>query len=103
MTGKTNNALRLGNLDAWRDIGHAKDYVEGMWRMLQQDSPRDYVSWLQETMTVCDIVNLAFEHYGSKIRWEGSGVEEKGCIEDRLVVYVDPRYYRPSGSELPSR
>ncbi len=96
MTGKTNNALRLGNLDACRDIGHAKDYVEGMWRMLQQDSPCDYVLATGDTMTVRDMVNLAFEHHGSKIRWEGSGVEEKGYIEDRLVVYVDPRYYRPS-------
>ena len=96
MTGKSSNALRLGNLDAWRDIGHAKDYVEGMWRMLQQDKPCDYVLATGESMTVRDMVDLAFEHYGRKIRWEGSGVNEKGYIGDRLMVYVDSKYYRPS-------
>ena len=96
MTGKSSNVLRLGNLDACRDIGHAKDYVEGMWRMLQQDRPRDYVLATGETMTVREMVDLAFEHYGRTIRWEGTGVEEKGYLGDRLVVYVDPRYYRPS-------
>ena len=96
MTGKSSNAMRLGNIDACRDIGHAKDYVEGMWRMLQQDRPRDYVLATGETMTVREMVDLAFEHYGSTIRWEGTGVEEKGYLGDRLVVYVDPRYYRPS-------
>lgn len=96
MTGKSDKVLRLGNLDACRDIGHARDYVEGMWLMLQQDSPRDYVLATGETMTVREMVSLAFEHYGSKVRWEGSGVEEKGYCDDILVVAVDPKYYRPS-------
>ena len=70
--------LYLGNLDAKRDWGHAKDYVEGMWRILQQDKPQDYVLAMNETHTVREFVELAFAELGYEIEWQGSGVDEKG-------------------------
>jgi GDPmannose 4,6-dehydratase len=88
--------LRLGNMNASRDIGHARDYVEGMWMMLQQDKPEDFVLATGETMTVREMVELAFEVNGKKVEWEGEGVDEKGYCEGKLVVEIDPKYYRPS-------
>lgn len=94
--------LYLGNLDAKRDWGHAKDYVEGMWRMLQQDKPQDYVLAMNETHTVREFVELAFAELGYEIEWQGSGVDEKGIDKrtGRVLVEVDPRYFRPAEVEL---
>lgn len=94
--------LYLGNLDAKRDWGHAKDYVEGMWRMLQQDTPQDYVLSMNETHTVREFVELAFAELGYEIEWQGEGVNEKGIDKatGKVLVEVDPRYFRPAEVEL---
>ena len=94
--------LYLGNLDAKRDWGHAKDYVEGMWRMLQQDTPEDYVLSMNETHTVREFVELAFAELGYTIEWRGEGVNEKGIDKEtgKVLVEVDPRYFRPAEVEL---
>ena len=94
--------LYLGNLDAKRDWGHAKDYVEGMWRILQQDKPQDYVLSMNETHTVREFVELAFAELGYEIEWQGEGVNEKGIDKNtgKVLVEVDPRYFRPAEVEL---
>jgi len=101
MAGKQEK-LSLGNLDAKRDWGFAGDYVEGMWRMLQQDTPDDYVLATNETHTVREFAELSFREVGIEIEWRGSGVEEKGydAQNGRLLVDVDPRYFRPAEVEL---
>jgi GDPmannose 4,6-dehydratase len=90
--------LYLGNLDAKRDWGHAKDYVEMQWLMLQQKDPDDFVIATGLQYSVRDFVNFAYEHLGKTIRWEGSGVDEKGydSNSNKLIVAVDPRYFRPT-------
>ena len=90
--------LYLGNLDAKRDWGHARDYVEAMWLMLQQDEPGDYVIATGETHTVREFCERAFHHAGMTIIWRGDGVEEKGVEErtGRTLVEIDPRYLRPT-------
>ncbi|MCX5922357.1 MAG: GDP-mannose 4,6-dehydratase [Candidatus Dependentiae bacterium] len=95
-------ALYLGNLDAKRDWGHAKDYVEAMWRMLQQDSSDDYVVATGRTHSVREFVELAFKEVGIDITWKGSGVDEIGYDKQtgRELVFVDPRYFRPAEVEL---
>lgn len=94
--------LFLGNLDARRDWGHAKDYVRGMWMMLQQDSPDDYVLATGETNSVRDFVNWAFEEAGIAIDWVGQGISEKGVdrTSGKTIVEVDPRYFRPTEVDL---
>ncbi len=94
--------LFLGNLDARRDWGHARDYVEGMWRILQQDTPDDYVLATGETHSVRRFVELAFAETGREIVWEGAKVEETGrCARDgRILVRVDPSYFRPTEVDL---
>lgn len=94
--------LYLGNLDAKRDWGHAKDYVEGMWLMLQQEKPQDYVLAMNETHTVREFVELAFGELGYNIVWEGYGINEKGRDKNtgEILVEVDPRYFRPAEVEL---
>lgn len=94
--------LYLGNLDAQRDWGHAKDYIEGMWLMLQQDKPEDYVLATGVTNSVRHFVDLAFDRVGVKLRWEGEGVDEKGIdIETgNVLVEVDPKYFRPTEVDL---
>lgn len=94
--------LTLGNLNAKRDWGFAGDYVEGMWLMLQQDKPDDYVLASNETHTVREFVELAFAEVGIKIRWEGTGIEEKGydSITGRLLVDIDKRFFRPAEVDL---
>jgi len=94
--------LSLGNLDAKRDWGFAGDYVEGMWRMLQQETSDDYVLATNETHTVREFAELSFREVGIEIEWRGSGVEEKGydAQNGRLLVDVDPRYFRPAEVEL---
>ena len=91
-------ALWLGNLDAQRDWGHAKDYVEGMWRMLQQKTPDDYVLATGESHSVREFVELAFAEVGRKIIWRGKGVDEQGmdADTDECLVRVDARYFRPT-------
>jgi GDPmannose 4,6-dehydratase len=92
------NCLYVGNLNARRDWGHAKDYVEGMWLMLQQDEPDDYVLATGEMHSVREFIDLAFAEVGTTLRWEGEGVEEQGvCTKSgRVLVRIDPRYFRPT-------
>ncbi len=94
--------LSLGNLDAKRDWGFAGDYVEGMWLILQQDKPQDYVLATNETHTVREFCELAFAAAGMKLRWEGSGVDEKGYDAEtgKLLVDVAPKFFRPAEVEL---
>ncbi|PQJ35047.1 GDP-mannose 4,6-dehydratase [Salinibacter sp. 10B] len=88
----------LGNLDAERDWGHARDYVEGMWRMLQQEEPEDYVLATGRTTTVRRFCEMAFEAAGMELVWEGEDEDEVGYDAEsgRPVVEIDPRYYRPT-------
>ena len=101
MAGKQEK-LSLGNMDAKRDWGFAGDYIEGMWRMLQQEEPRDYVLATNETHTVREFVELAFAEVGIEIEWKGTGEDEKGYDKKtgRLMVDVDSRYFRPAEVEL---
>lgn len=94
--------LYLGNLDAKRDWGHAREYVRGMWLMLQQETADDYVLATGETTLVRDFVTKAFSEVGITINWSGTGVDEKGtCAETgKVLVEVDPRYFRPTEVEL---
>lgn len=94
--------LKLGNMDAKRDWGHAKDYVEAMWLMLQQPKPVDYVIATGKTYTVRQFVEMAFEVVDIKIVWEGDGVEEKGIDSKtgNVLVLIDPRYFRPAEVDL---
>lgn len=93
--------LYLGNLNAKRDWGHARDYVEGMWRMLQQERPDDYVLATGETHSVREFVELAFSHIGLKISWHGEGVDELGVDQmGNVRVCIDPRYFRPTEVDL---
>ena len=90
--------LFIGNLDSMRDWGHARDYVEGMWRILQQDKPDDYVLATGETHSVREFIELSFAHVGTKISWEGKGLQEKGIDvkSGQVLVEVDSRYFRPT-------
>lgn len=101
MAGKQEK-LSLGNLNAKRDWGFAGDYVEGMWRILQQEKPCDYVLATNETHTVREFVELAFAEVGVEIEWKGEGVDEKGYDKNtgKLLVDVNPRYFRPAEVEL---
>jgi GDPmannose 4,6-dehydratase len=101
----------LGNLDAKRDWGHARDFVKAMWLMLQQDSPDDYVIATGESHSVREVVELAFKEVGVALGWRGKGVEEKGYVKDidrtglgeqsriregDVVAEIDTRYFRPT-------
>lgn len=101
MAGKQQK-LSLGNLDAKRDWGFAGDYVEGMWRMLQQEEPGDYVLATNETHTVREFAELAFAEVGIELKWTGKGVEEKGYDRKsgRLLVDINPKYFRPTEVEI---
>ncbi len=90
--------LFLGNLDALRDWGHARDFVEGMWMILQQDKPDDYVLATGESHSVREFVERAFTLIGRTVVWQGSGIEEKGFDKSTgdVLVEVDPRYFRPT-------
>ena len=92
--------LYLGNLDAKRDWGHAKDYVEAQWLMLQQDEAEDFVIASGEQYSVRDFVNAAAEELGINIKWKGEGVDENGYNDDgKCIVTVDPKYFRPTEVE----
>jgi GDPmannose 4,6-dehydratase len=95
------DCLYLGNLDAKRDWGHARDYVEMQWLMLQQEAPEDYVIATGQQYSVRDFVSLAAREVGIAIRWEGSGIDEKGydAATGACLVAVDPRYFRPTEVE----
>lgn len=101
MAGKQEK-LSLGNMDAKRDWGFAGDYVEGMWRILQQDKPGDYVLATNETHTVREFVELAFAEVGVTVEWKGTGVEEKGYdkVTGKLLVDVNPEFFRPAEVEF---
>jgi GDPmannose 4,6-dehydratase len=90
--------LYLGNLDAKRDWGHAKDYVEGMWFILQQESPSDYVLATGENHTVREFVELAFNEVGTTIEWKGEGIDEKGVDKEsgEVLIEIDSAYCRPT-------
>ena len=103
--------IYLGNLDAKRDWGHAKDYVEAMWLILQQDTPEDYVIATGITTAVRDFVKLAFNEVGITLTFSGEGVKETGSVascsnpayqlpEGKVVVAVDPEYFRPTEVDL---
>ncbi len=96
------DCLYLGNLDAKRDWGHARDYVEGMWRILQQDQPDDYVLATGETHSVREFVELSFAHIGCTIEWQGQGVDEIGrdARTGKVLVRIDPVYFRPTEVDL---
>lgn len=96
------DTLYLGNLDAKRDWGHARDYVEGMWRIVQQDEADDYVLATGETHSVREFVELAFAEIGRKIVWKGHDVDEQGIdsASGKTVVRIDPRYFRPTEVDL---
>ena len=96
--GKRDAPLELGNLDAKRDWGHAKDYVEAMWLMLQQENPDDYVVSMGEQHSVRKFVNIACEHIGFDIEWSGSGIDEVAKIKGtgEVLVQVNPEFYRPT-------
>ncbi len=99
--------LYLGNLEAKRDWGHAKDYVEAMWLILQQEKPEDFVIAMGETTCVRDFVRMAFSELGIQIKFEGVGIEEKGIVSacsnpefqlplGKVVIAIDPKYFRPT-------
>ena len=101
ITLELQDRLFLGNLDAQRDWGHARDYVEGMWRILQQDTPEDFVLATGEMHSVREFCELAFAEIGTVIEWRGEGVEEKGYAAetDRCLIEIDPAYFRPTEVE----
>jgi len=94
--------LNLGNLDAKRDWGHAKEYVEAMWLMLQQDVAKDYVIATGVAYTVREFVEMAFGHIGTEVEWRGRDEDEKGydSVSGELLVAVNPKYYRPTEVEF---
>ena len=94
--------LYMGNLDAKRDWGHAREYAEGMWTMLQQDAPDDYVLATGVTTSVREFTEWAFEDAGLPIEFRGEGVDEKGYCKktDKVLVEIDPRYFRPTEVDL---
>lgn len=98
----TQDRIYLGNLDAKRDWGYAKDYVEAMWMMLQQDNPEDFVISTGETHTVREFCELAFKEAGYELTWEGEGINEKGRDKKtgKVLVEIDPMYFRPAEVDL---
>lgn len=98
----TREVLTIGNLDAKRDWGHAEEYVEGMWRMLQQDRPDDFVLATGKTYKVRTFIEMTAKYLGWEIEWKGKGIDEKGYDKStgRLLVEVDPKYFRPTEVDL---
>jgi len=95
------DTLYLGNIDAKRDWGHAKDYVEMQWLMLQQDEPDDFCIATGIQFSVREFVNFSWGYLGRTIRWEGCGIDERGydTETENIIVTVDPRYFRPTEVE----
>ncbi|MDB5194408.1 MAG: GDP-mannose 4,6-dehydratase [Parcubacteria group bacterium] len=98
----TDEKLYLGNLDAKRDWGYAKDYVEGMWRMLQAKKPGDFILATGETHSVREFVELAAKHLGIDLIWKGKGLKEKGIDKKtkKTIIEIDPRYFRPAEVDI---
>ncbi len=96
------DCIYIGNLDAKRDWGHAKDYVEGMWRIMQHNEADDFVLATGETHSVREFIELAFKEVGMQIEWQGDGTSEVGLDHKsgKTVVTVDPRYFRPTEVDL---
>ncbi len=96
------DTLFMGNIDSERDWGHAKDYVEGMWRMLQQEEPEDFVLATGVKITVREFINMAFAEVGITLKWEGKAENEKGIdvSSGKVLVQIDPKYYRPAEVDL---
>ncbi|MFB0965107.1 MAG: GDP-mannose 4,6-dehydratase [Patescibacteria group bacterium] len=94
--------MEIGNLDAKRDWGHAKDYVEAMWLMLQQDKPEDFVIAMGETNTVRDFINWSFKEVGVDIEWKGTGIDEIGVDSKtgKVLVSINPKFFRPAEVDL---
>ena len=94
--------FELGNLDSKRDWGHAKDYVEAMWKMLQQEKPQDFVIATGETHSVREFVEAAFKYIGKEIEWRGTGVDEVGIEKGTNIVRIkiNPKYFRPTEVDL---
>ena len=99
---KKQNCLYLGNLDAKRDWGHAKDFVEGMWMILQQRKPDDFVLATGKTHSVREFVEIAFNEVGIKIKWEGKGINEVGKDQktQKILIRVDKKYFRPTEVDI---
>ena len=98
---KKKELIELGNLDSKRDWGHAKDYVKGMWLMLQQENPDDFVLATGKTYTVREFVEKSFSYKGYKIKWEGEGVDEIGIDQNGITrIKINPKYYRPCEVDL---
>ena len=97
LRGETDR-LVMGNIDSQRDLGSAQDYVEGMWLMLQQDAPDDYVLATGETHSVREMIELAFSMAGMRLKWRGTGSDEVGYDEvtGKDLIFIDPKYYRPT-------
>jgi len=93
---KTRTPIELGNLDAKRDWGHAQDYVEAMWLMLQQETPEDFVIGTGETHSIREFIQNALAVLGHEVTWEGQGQDEVGKVGDEVVVRVNPEFYRPA-------
>ena len=91
--------LYLGNLDSMRDWGHAKDYVEVQWLILQQKTPEDFVISTGQQYSVRDFVNVAAKELGFNISWSGNGVKEKGLVDGKVVIEIDKKYFRPTEVE----
>lgn len=96
------DSISLGNLDAKRDWGYAKEYVEAMWLMLQQDTPEDFVIATGKTYTVRQFIEKAASHVGYDIKWQGEGVEEQGIDANtgKVIININPRYFRPTEVDL---
>lgn len=96
------DTLYLGNIDAKRDWGHAKDYVEGMWMMLQQENPEDFVLATGVTTTIREFCEMTFSKLGMDIVWQGKGIDEKGIDKKtgKILIEIDPRYFRPAEVDL---
>lgn len=96
------DCIELGNLDAKRDWGYAKDYVYAMWLMLQNEKPEDYVIATNETRTVREFVIESFKHIGIELMWEGTGINEVGKDKEtgKILVKVNPKFFRPAEVEI---
>jgi GDPmannose 4,6-dehydratase len=95
------NYISVGNLDAKRDWGHAKDYVEGMYLMVQQPKPDDYVLATGKLHSIRQMIEKCFEYFDNKITWDGDGLDEVGVDKyGDVVIRVDPKYYRPAEVDL---
>ena len=94
--------IELGNMDSKRDWGHSKDYVKAMWLMLQQNTPDDYVIATNETRTVREFVEIAFNNVGITVEWRGAGVDEVGIDKEtgKTIVKINPKFFRPAEVEV---